>query len=52
MENKKMIYKIEIQINGEIMETEVTAKSIEEVEEIIRLNTSILKETKDNKIIN
>lgn len=47
-----MIYKIEIQINGEIMETEVTAKSIEEVEEIIRLNTSILKEKYDNKTIN
>jgi len=43
-----MIYKIQIEINGEIMETEVSAKSIEEVEEMIKLNTSILQETENN----
>jgi hypothetical protein len=37
-------YRVIIELNGVIMETEVIAKNIEEVEEIIKLNTSILQE--------
>jgi hypothetical protein len=45
---KNYTYRVIIELNGVIMETEVIAKSIEEVEEIIKLNTSILQEAENN----